>query len=116
MNFGTYPSIGEAKRVRALIVDLLRPGMTVWTVLEILKERGEVPPHVLPRWVYRIRDGSGFGAKVISGDFRGEHLPGPFNDAVTAYRSMKDHLRRKVRYGRVRALRPFLANDPILVR
>lgn len=92
VNFGIYPSEYEAARVRRHAYRMLAAGMYVWAVLRALKEQGDVPADVWPRWVYRREDGR-FGAKLNHGRFAGVHLPGPYETPEDAHDAMRRRLR-----------------------
>lgn len=90
INFGLYASDAEARRVRKLVVRMWRPPTSIWSVLKALKESGDVPQGVLPRWVYRRPDGM-YGAKVSHGPRR-TRLDGPFESEEEAHDAMRKHL------------------------
>ncbi len=91
VNFGLYPSSGAAVMVRRKIHQLLRTEPDVWAVLARLRASGDVPDHVLPRWVYARKDDSGYGARVRR-DGRLIDLPGPYQTPEEAFAAMRKQL------------------------
>ena len=91
VNFGLYPSSGAAVMVRRKAHQLLRTEPDIWAVLARLRESGDVPDHVLPRWVYARKDRQGYGARVRRNGVEIE-LDGPYATPELAYAAMRDRL------------------------
>ena len=92
VNFGTYPSDAEARRVRKLVSKLWKPPMSIWAVMRMLQDSGDVPAKIRPRWAYRSSCGTGYIAKVTQGPNRCQ-LPRIYASAEEAHDAMREHLR-----------------------
>lgn len=96
-NFGLYPSIFSAERVAKKAIALKEQGLDYLEILRKLKDSGDVPAHVLPRWVYQMPDGR-YGARCTWPEGK-IHLKG-FETPEAAHQAMCDRLEWLIQHRR----------------
>jgi hypothetical protein len=84
VNFGTYLCEDEARRVARLVNKGKARGEYIWDTLVRLQAQGEMTARILPRWVYRRKDGL-FGARLRTGPRKGEELKTPVASPILAH-------------------------------